>query len=140
MALAWIVPRIVPSRAAMSGSTWPAIKWVFHVTASSGAHVIAKRYSGTILEQDGRDRSFRQDRAEQIERGTLGPDPVERGVPFHRHAQTLAALLDHERSFSPHVDPQHDVRDATAQLADIDLGSIRQRGPIRGDSRRRSGR
>ena len=42
-ASAWIVPRIVPSRAAMSGSTWPAINCVFQVTASSGAQVIANR-------------------------------------------------------------------------------------------------
>ena len=37
------VPRMVPSRAAMAGSIWPAIKWDFQVTASSGAQVIAKR-------------------------------------------------------------------------------------------------
>ena len=42
-ALSWISARMIPNRAAISGSTSPAISCDFQVTASSGAQVIAKR-------------------------------------------------------------------------------------------------
>ena len=120
------MPRIVPSRAAMPGSTWPAIKLSLPRDRVVGGTGHGEEVFGAILEQDRRDCAFGQNRAKQVECGALGPDPVERGAPVHRHAQALAALLDHGRSFSPHVDPQDDVRDAAAQFADIDLGSFRK--------------
>ena len=95
-----------------------------------------------VLEQDLGDRAFGQDRRQDVERGRLGPDPVEPGAPLHRDAQPLAALLDHERRLARDVDPQHDVGDArrlssrtwtSARLGD----ASRSRGGSRRRSRRR---
>ncbi len=93
-----------------------------------------------VLEQDPGDRPRGQDLLQDPQRGRLGPDPVERGEPLHRHAEPLAALLDDEGRLAVDVNPQHDVGDAAGQLADAEVGSFRDCAPYFASSRPRSRR
>lgn len=53
------------------------------------------------------------------------PDPIEPGATIEGNAQSLAALLEHQRWTSGDVDSQDDVGNSAAQLVNTDLGSLR---------------
>src|SRR5208337_341920 len=79
----------------------PRIRLAVHEMGLPGLGIVRRaghgeQVVGAILEVNLGNGAGREQRPQHIERGALGPDPVEPRAPVHGHAQTFAALLDHE--------------------------------------------
>ena len=118
-ASAWIVPRSVPSRAAISGSASPSMSRVFQVDRVVRGAGHREQVVRPVVEEDLGDGARRAGCRASTSSAARSAQirSSRRASPSATRSRSRHCLITNG-SPAGDVDPQHDVRDPAAQLAD----------------------